>query len=464
MLSFGDELNVALSDPSNQDAADELARKTGKTIQKCLASQKQIDSIIDHIFGKTNQNVDKDEQGEHGTVFSMKGEKETADKTGTSFILKHINKVLKQGGEEILFFPTSQEINIIYINQGISQKVESIDTKMYQLVLKRLKIMTGIETEKLDNPVTSTCSLKIHYHSMLLMVTIFPFANYEAAAISLGFKSSQEINEFNLDLTPNQKMTLHKENGGLYLIASKDRKQRKLLYYNLLEEFKNLQKRVLSFENYIELELDGIMQSQLSQSSNLKKDINNWIKGYVGLYADVNGFHLPGISILELLDLVQPIISAGGQAVICTDHCTIISLWHQLQENQLNNPNNILSRVQLLLESKTMGMLCQKCRLPIDNKERDSYRQMIKSCFQIDQVEFPEDQALFLPGPGSGSCDQCNNTGYHTYIDLHHCHQITNQERVKLLKGEKVDITPSLSAKEYQLLREGEISVINYLI
>ncbi len=187
-----DELIVAMADPANIFAIDDLRIVTGYEIRPVVATESDLTAAIDK-FATMNQNVDQ----MVGNIEDTGGEADHEDEAGDDDeapVAKLMNiiitEAIRQGAGDIYIEPLENELRVRYRIDGVCQEVMRSPKKLHRQLLSRLKIASGMDIAEKRIPQDGRFGVVLDGKTVDFRVAVLPAVNGEMSVLRLLRKDS----------------------------------------------------------------------------------------------------------------------------------------------------------------------------------------------------------------------------------------------------------------------------------
>lgn len=416
----GNTLKVALADPLNIIALDNLRMFLGKEIVGMLAPEEDIEQAIAKYYGtdaKENESSSQQSSGE-GFKVTEKDEEQILklismgaddlagdDAPVIRLVAQLILGAFEKKASDIHVEPFSDRLRIRYRIDGICHDVKTIPKNLQGSVVSRLKIMAHLDIAEKRLPQDGRIKLKISDKDVDFRVSTVPSIHGESVVLrildraqlllqlsDLGFRKREEeiFNEL-----------IHMPNG-VILVTGPTGSGKTTTLYTALNSINSPNKKIITVEDPIEYQLSGVNQVQVRPSIGLT--FSSALRSILRQAPNI-------IMIGEIRDVETARIaiesSLTGHLVFSTLHTNdapgaIIRLIDMGVKSYL-----VASAVQAILAQRLVRCICPNCKEKVS-----ADKQILKSLGLEEKVEAG---ALFYKGKG---CDACSHTGYKGRIAL----------------------------------------------
>ena len=406
-------LVVVISDPSNVLMMDDLELLLGRplvptvgspsAIQEILKKSESSQRVLDEATEEFKlQLVQEDEDGEDQLTI----DKLTAD---TSPIVKLVDttifNALQRRASDIHIETREREVMIKYRIDGVLHNaMEPIDKKFHSTIISRVKVMSELDIAEKRVPQDGRFKLRIRGRAIDFRVSIMPSVHGEDAVIRILDKESvnEEFSELRLDVlgfTAEDLKKLRKfirEPYGMILVTGPTGSGKTTTLYAALSEIKSVEDKIITIEDPVEYQLQGITQIPVNEKKGL-----TFARGLRSILR-----HDPDkIMVGEIRDeeTAQIAIQSAltGHLVFTTVHANnVVDVLGRFL-NMKVEPYNFVSALNCIVAQRLVRLICPKCR----HAERYSAAQLEEG--GIDPRKWGDH--VFYEGRG---CLDCNGTGY----------------------------------------------------
>jgi general secretion pathway protein E/type IV pilus assembly protein PilB len=269
-----DVVTLAFSEPPRAMEQGNLRLVLGKRFRVVLATPSAIHSIIKKNFGLGAETIQKLREERGGAeinqeiVFDVQGGKETdsaIEATVSAFVDQIIQEALRLRATDIHLEPYSNSIRLRYRVDGLLETVPvPADMRhLHSAVVSRLKIMAGLNIAEKRLPHDGRIAMKTGEDEYDLRVSIVPTRYGEAACLRILGRQSLFLDLGQLGMEPNQEAVfseLTRLPQGLVLITGPTGSGKTTTLYTALAQANDEERKVITFEDPIEYQLEGTVQ------------------------------------------------------------------------------------------------------------------------------------------------------------------------------------------------------------
>ena len=411
---IGIQLTVAMADPLNIFAVDDISIltkskidcviSTEKDIQEALeklyATQQSISSIAEEIgaFGEDIEVVKSGEDDGEGAVVSKESQVPMI-----KMVDLFLREALKKCASDIHIEPFENRIRVRYRIDGHMQEAFTIPKKNQSALLTRLKIMSKLDITENRIPQDGRFKIKFPEKEVDFRVSILPTYFGSKVVLRILDKSALSVGLENLGLLPE---TLDAFNAavnkpfGMILITGPTGSGKSTTLYSILNKLNTSDRNVITIEDPIEYQVRGISQIQAKQEVGM--DFASGLRAILRQSPDV-------VMVGEIRDGETADIaikaSLTGQLVLSTLHTNDAAGAVTRLVDMGVEPFLISSSVVLVAAQRLCRRICNFCKQKIDIPH-DTF---VKLGIDIDKIAPDPKARVFLHGKG---CEKCAKTGY----------------------------------------------------
>jgi type IV pilus assembly protein PilB len=273
-IGFDDrgQLMVAMSDPSNVLALDDLKLMTGHEVRPVVASP-------DDIAGAIGRMSRLDEAVAEAV---MEGEEELADVTeiresaDDAPVIKLVNSIIAQAVEEgtsdIHFEPEGRDMRVRFRVDGVLRETTQIPRRMVPGVISRVKIMADLDIAEKRVPQDGRVSLTVDKHAIDTRVVTMPRVDGEGVVMRILDKSAALIGLAELGMSEQSADLFERgfrRSYGAVLATGPTGSGKSTTLYAALNEINDPARNIITIEDPVEYQLEGVNQLQVNLKAGL---------------------------------------------------------------------------------------------------------------------------------------------------------------------------------------------------
>jgi type IV pilus assembly protein PilB len=427
------KLTVAMANPLDVFAHDELKIRLGYDIDSVLSYGEDIDKALNEVFGVTDewdQVIDKIENMQ--VTVLKEEEKEEADisaitESEEAPIIALVNLIIlravKENASDIHIEPFGEDtLKVRYRIDGILHDVMSLPRHLQSAVISRIKIMSDLDIAEKRLPQDGRIQVNVGGRKINIRVSILPAVTRESAVLRILDPSSILLDldslGFSPDILPNF-LSLIKRPNGIILVTGPTGSGKSTTLYTTLNLLNSTEKKIMTIEDPVEYRLKGISQVQAKPKIGL-----TFAAGLRSFLRQDPDIMLVGeIRDKETAEIAVQ-ASLTGHIVLSTLHTndapsSVIRLIDMGIE-----PFLISSSVVGVIAQRLVRKICPKC------KKRIKITPDMKKI--LDEYEISSNEITLYKGEG---CPYCKDTGYKGRVAIFELMVMTENVRDLITKN-----------------------------
>jgi type IV pilus assembly protein PilB len=270
----GDELVVAMADPANIFAIDDVRIVTGREIRPVVAAESDLVSAIDR-FSASQTNVN-DMVGDLEQAVGPSAEEDGDEVGEDSVVARLMNQVIteaiRQGAGDIYIEPGEYEMRIRFRIDGVCQVVSTFPKKLHRQVISRLKISSGMDIAERRIPQDGRFGVVLDGKAVDFRVAVLPLVHGELAVMRLLRRDSIMMSLKDLGfLEQNLKSLLDALSlpYGAILVTGPTGSGKSTTLYAAINETNDPKTNLITVEDPVEYRLAGLSQVQVHEKAGL---------------------------------------------------------------------------------------------------------------------------------------------------------------------------------------------------
>jgi type IV pilus assembly protein PilB len=293
-VSFSGErtLLVAMVDPANVLAVDDIAVMTGYEVRPAVASSADIDQLLERLEDPDFGNGAVAPELEEGEDESAEAQRTAAsgplydlrDNAPINFgaggedasVIQLVHRVIKEaverGASDIHFEPGEDEMRVRYRIDGVLQEAATVPISAVPAVTSRVKILSDLDIAERRIPQDGRISLNVSDKPIDLRVATLPAAYGENVVMRILDQSKVMIELEQLGMLPQALERFTKafsQAHGAVLVTGPTGSGKSTSLYGALNQLNTVEKNIITIEDPVEYQLDGITQVQTNNKAGL---------------------------------------------------------------------------------------------------------------------------------------------------------------------------------------------------
>ena len=453
-----DELYLAMSDPMNFYAIEEVKKAVRKKIVPMIATTEGVEHAILVLYGN---------EGAARAIEAMKREApieedngEEAQFTGNILndnindapTIRLVNSIIERAilerASDIHIEPKEKELQVRMRIDGVLRKILTIPKNLQNSVISRLKIMSGMDIAERRVPQDGRFNVKNKKREFDLRVNSLPTVYGEKIVARLldkraGYLTPDSIGLMGDNLKKYQR-AIHCTSG-VILIAGPTGSGKSSTMNTMISQLNTEEVNVVTLEDPVEYNIDGVNQVQINEKTGM--DFANGLRAILRQDPDI-------IAVGEIRDGETAQISMRaaitGHVVLSTIHTNdAVGTIERLEDIGVE-PYLIATALRAVISQRLVRRICPKCKKSYEATDEEVRRLGLST----------EHKHIFYRGEG---CADCFNTGYRGRIGVFEILEITPEIRplISQQAGRSAIEQELASAhSEFKTLRENAIQLV----
>ncbi|SHH46419.1 GspE/PulE family protein [Tepidibacter thalassicus] len=421
------KLVVAMADPLNIFAIDDVKISTGMDVDPVICSEREILNAIDQYYGKEiAEKAIEDFKKQYNVDNIHDLDEEILNDINNAPVVRLVNSIIKQAvkakASDIHIEPFEDNVRIRFRIDGELQEVMTSAKSTHSAIVTRIKIMGKMNIAEKRLPQDGRIEMSIDRQDVDLRISVLPTVFGEKIVIRLLDRSSFLLSKGQLGFNSSNLERfdkLIKNPNGIILITGPTGSGKTTTLYTILRELNTVNKNIITVEDPVEYKLNGVNQVQVNNKAGLT--FANGLRSILRQDPDI-------IMIGEIRDRETAEIavraSITGHLVISTMHTNDAPSTITRLVDMGIEPYLISASVVGVVAQRLVRKICDKCKISYTPSEKE-----------IKILGLKEGEVLYK---GNG-CVHCYNTGYKGRISIHEIMHINKNIRALIDKKESID-------------------------
>src|SRR5579859_7690145 len=428
----GNSLIVAMADPTNLNAIDDLKFLTGYNVEPVIASETAINGAIEKYYnaGPSYEEVmagfDENEidfTGEEEDINLLELEKASEDAPVVRLVNMILMSAIKKGASDIHIEPYEKKLRVRVRIDGVLLEEMTPPLKLKAAISSRLKIMSQLDIAERRLPQDGRIKLKLGKgREMDFRVSVLPTIWGEKIVMRLLDKSNLQLDmtKLGFDVAPLRDFNWAiNQPWGMVLVTGPTGSGKTTTLYSALSELNKVTSNISTAEDPVEYNLHGINQVQMHDEIglNFAMALRSFLRQDpdIIMVGEIRDFETAEIAVKAALT---------GHLVLSTLHTNDAPATISRLLNMGVEPFLITASVNLVLAQRLARKICSECKQPTQYD-----RKILEDCgFSPDQMA----RAKLYKGAG---CRNCNSTGYRGRVALYEVMKFSDNLKEMMLGG-----------------------------
>ena len=435
----GASLTIAMVDPTNVYAMDDIKFMTGFNIEPVVASESAIQEAIEKAYGGSTNEENVDEllasMGDEADV-ELQSDQEEMDlselekSADEAPIVKLVNIILtdavKKGASDIHIEPYEKEYRVRFRIDGVLQNIMSPPMKLKDAITSRIKIMAKMDISEKRLPQDGRIMLKMQVagrrKQLDFRVNCLPTLWGEKVVLRLLDKENLRLDMTKLGFEPESLEKFQRavlKPYGMVLVTGPTGSGKTNTLYSSVSLLNKPDTNIMTAEDPVEFQLNGVNQVQMKESIglNFAASLRAFLRQdpNVILVGEIRDFETAEIAIKAALT---------GHLVLSTLHTNGAPETISRLMNMGIEPFLVATAVHLICAQRLVRRICSECReeVPLPPQAK------IEAGFTPEEAK----TAKIFKGRG---CSLCNGTGYKGRAGLYEVMEVDDEIRELILIG-----------------------------
>jgi len=414
-LSFeGNVLEIAIADPDDYSTIQALEISQNCRVKSLIGRDEDILETLERLYGIHSKSIDTiideaDKDIDEILTEEFENESQLRDLAQEAPIIRLVNRLIARAVEDkasdIHFEPYEKSFRVRYRLDGLLQEVESPPVKLQAAIISRIKIMAKLDIAERRRPQDGRIKLKVGDKEIDFRVSTIPTHHGESLVMRILDRESLVLDLCKLgfpdELMEEYDRLIHQPYG-MVLVTGPTGSGKTSTLYTTLDKINSPEFKIMTLEDPIEYQLEGINQIQVNPKINFT--FAGGLRSIVRQDPDI-------ILVGEIRDRETAEIAIQsaltGHLLFSTLH-TNDSAGAITRLLDMGVENYLLSSTLLgILAQRLVRVICSHC------KEEEEPDVKILQSMQISRKEI--DSMTFYRGKG---CDECRFTGYRGRIAI----------------------------------------------
>ena len=453
LIKRGTRLFVAVVNPADHQAIDEIRFNTGLATEPVLVEENKIEAFIDRVLeGGDNSLSDfDDEEFENLDDLEVSAVEDASEDYGgpaedDAPVVKFVNKMLlsaiKGGASDLHFEPYEKSYRVRFRTDGVLHEVAKPPATLSPRIASRLKIMSAMDISERRKPQDGRIKMKLSKSKSIdFRVNTLPTLWGEKIVLRILDPSSAKMGIDALGYEEEQKamyLEALEQPQGMILVTGPTGSGKTVSLYTGLNILNTPERNISTSEDPVEINLEGINQVNVNPKQGM--DFSQALRAFLRQDPDI-------IMVGEIRDLETANIAIKaaqtGHMVMSTLHTNSAPETLTRLQNMGVPSFNIATSVSLIIAQRLARRLCTNCKVEVDIPKET-----------LLEEGFTEEQAAEAVIYGPKGCDQCSK-GYKGRVGIYEVVKITpSMQQVIMEEGNSLEIAEVAKKEGFNNLRQ----------
>lgn len=447
-------LKVAMSDPLDIRAMDDISIITGFQIERCVTVPSDIAAAIDRYYGNAEVlRVAEQYTRERQQLNPGNNREEENDEQSEAPIVKLVRQIIEQAvhkrASDIHIEPMENQVRIRFRVDGVLHEEMRHDIALHAAMIARIKIVSGLDISEKRRPQDGRATAIVDRQEYDIRVSMLPTVYGEKAVMRLALKtrltrdkrelgfSDEELEKFNSILS---------HNNGLILVTGPTGSGKSTTLYTALSELNIEGVNIITVEDPVEANINGINQVQVNEKAGLT--FSSALRSILRQDPDI-------IMIGEIRDAETAEIAVKASI---TGHLVVSTL-------HTNSAANTITRLadmgvqSYMLGDSVIGVIAQRL-----------VRRVCPECSVLEEADEDDRRVLNIKDGRSVmirkarhcECVRCGGTGYYGRVGIYEIMPVSAEIKRAINRRETADVLEDIALK--QGMKTLRMSAVDYVL
>ena len=437
---LGSALTIAMVDPTNVFAMDDIKFMTGFNVEPVVASESAIKAALDKLYAQNTGDAlmklteDFSADGDEGMEIEAEeealGESELERAASEAPVVKLVNTILREalyrGASDIHMEPYEKEYRVRYRIDGVLHTVMNPPIKMKDAIISRMKIMSKLDIAEKRLPQDGRIMMRLNQNgkqrTLDFRVNVLPTLHGEKVVMRLLDKENLRLDMTKLGFEQESLDKFEKailKPYGMVLVTGPTGSGKTNTLYSSIARLNSPDTNIVTAEDPVEFQLVGVNQVQMKEQIGLnfaaalraflRQDPN------IILVGEIRDFETAEVAIKAALT---------GHLVLSTLHTNDAPSTISRLMNMGIEPFLVATSVHLICAQRLVRRICSNCK--------EELKVPIQTILDAGYTAAESKDVKIYKGAG---CDKCSQSGYKGRAGLYEVMEISDEIRELILVG-----------------------------
>ena len=428
-------LIVAMSDPANVLALDDLKLLTDHEVRPAVATPEDIAALIarmSRLDSAVAEAIEEDDDDDE--LAAVSDIRESAEDAP---VMKLVNSLIAQavdeGASDIHMEPDGRNMRVRFRIDGVLSESTTIPRRMVAGVVSRVKIMGDIDIAEKRVPQDGRVGLVVQGNPVDIRVVTMPSVHGEGVVMRLLDKSSVQMDLDSLGLVGDGRerfeASFHRSHGAV-LVTGPTGSGKSTTLYAALSSINSIDKNIITIEDPVEYQLEGVNQLQVNNRAGLS--FASGLRSMLRADPDV-------IMVGEIRDKETARIAVEsaltGHLVLSTLHTNDApSALTRLSEMGIE-PFLTASALECVVAQRLVRQLCSNCKMPTILNVATFEAAGFRAAFDVEAYQ-------------PAGCSRCGGTGYKGRCGLYEVMTVSEELRALTIERASSDAIAAVAVEQ----------------
>ncbi len=445
---------VAMADPDNVSVLEDLRFMVGGEVKAVVAGKADLARALKTWYRGREESLESVVEGESraaeaGKAFDLDDPQAAAS---AAPVVKLLNLILLQAikdrASDVHFEPFEDTFSIRYRIDGVLYEMNPPPKDLALAVISRIKVMSNLDIAETRMPQDGRIELTIGGRPVDLRVSCLPTSFGESVVMRVLDRSNVQLDLEKLGLLPQDLATIRKLNSlpnGIIMVTGPTGSGKTTTLYSALNEANTIDVKIITTEDPVEYDLEGIMQVQINEEIGL---------GYAQCLRSILRQDPDKILVGEIRDpeTAQIAVEASltGHIVFSTLHTNDApSTIARILDLEVP-PFLVAATLEAIIAQRLVRKVCDNCKVPYEPEDRE-----------LMELGLTRETLGGRPFYRGGKCEKCHGSGYRGRTGLFEIMVVNEDVQNLIMDRASTDAIRSAARRQgMKTLREAGIQAV----
>jgi type IV pilus assembly protein PilB len=426
-------LLVAMADPANILAIDDIAMMTRYEVHRAVATEEDVAAVIAHI-DRVEHHIGIETEIEDAAPADVTDlESPTEDAPIIRLVHSVIAAAIERGASDVHFDATAGDMNVRYRIDGVMWEATTIPRRMVPGAVSRIKIMSDLDIAEKRKPQDGRVSISLDGRMVDVRLVVLPTVEGESVVMRILEKNERVLSFRDLGMAGDPlKRFEHAiaRSHGAVLVTGPTGSGKSTTLYSALDAIRSPEKTVITIEDPVEVRVNGIKQVQVNAKAGL--DFAAGLRSMMRADPDV-------IMVGEIRDRETALTaiesSLTGHLILSTLHTNDAPTAVTRLVEMGIEPFLVASSITCVVAQRLARALCDGCKEPVT---------LTAETLRENGFDARGDLEAF----GPVGCVRCGSTGYRGRIGMFEVMRMSQSIRELVLAREAAETIAEVADRE----------------
>jgi type IV pilus assembly protein PilB len=269
-----DTLLLAIADPANVIAIDDVQMITGLACQVAVAAEEDIEALIlrlNTLESAVSEAVSEEDEAE-GEAAITELRESAEDAPVIKLVYSVLGQAVNEGASDIHFEPGEGDMRVRFRVDGVMYEAARVPKRMVSGVVSRVKIMSEMDIAEKRVPQDGRVAVNVEDRKVDLRITTLPTQRGEGCTIRILDKDTamRTLDDLGMEGEPRERYeSSYRKPYGAILVTGPTGSGKSTSLYATLNELNAVEKKIITIEDPVEFRIDGINQMNVNRRAGL---------------------------------------------------------------------------------------------------------------------------------------------------------------------------------------------------